>query len=251
MIPVLRPGWNGLAPPVQALSTLREGGVSSGPYAGPDQRGGLNLGLHVGDREQDVLENRRRLRAMLPAEPAWLTQVHGSRVLDAGQVRDAPEADACIATRPGQVCVIMTADCMPVLLADLGGRAVGAAHAGWRGLAGGVLENTVAAMRAAGAGDIVAWLGPAIGPQHFEVGEDVLTAFAALDRKAQRHFRARDGMPGKYLADLYSLARDRLAACGVQQVDGGEYCTVADAKRFYSYRRDRITGRMATLIWLD
>ncbi len=252
MIPVLRPDWPAPAPPVGALSTLRAGGVSSGPWGDLDGGGGLDLGLHVGDREDDVRENRRRLRALLPAEPAWLTQVHGATVVDAANAAGAPPpcADASFSNRPGVVCAILTADCMPVLLADVNGKVVGAAHAGWRGLAGGVLENTLQAMRDAGAGDIVAWLGPAIGPANFEVGEDVRTAFIAHDPSAVGAFAPRPGVSGKYLADLYALARLRLGAAGVTAIGGGGHCTVAEPQSFYSYRRDGVTGRMATLIWI-
>lgn len=267
---VIRPDWD--APTeVGAFSTMRNGGISRAPYGDDSGGGGLNLGLHVGDRPDDVLENRRRLSPLLsrpsrspqssgssgaprlPAEPAWLTQVHGTRVIDASLARGVdgpPEADASIATRPGVACAILTADCLPVLFCDAAGRVVGAAHAGWRGLAGGVLENTVAAMRAAGAADILAWLGPAIGPDNFEVGEDVRQAFAGLGRQALAAFQPFPGRPGKYLADIYALARLRLAALGVHRVTGGGRCTVAEAGLFYSYRRDRVTGRMASLVWL-
>ena len=241
--------WPGLPPSVGAMSTTRSGGVSIAPYDDANGGGGLNLGTHVGDAPEAVARNRALLRALLPAEPAWLTQVHGTRVLDASTVAGAPEADASIATQPGVVCAIMTADCMPVLLADAAGRVVGAAHAGWRGLAAGVLQNTVAAMREAGADQILAWLGPGIGPQSFEVGEDVRDAFAHLGPAADNAFNP-TAKPGKFLADLPALARLVLAGLGVSGVAGGGDCTVADARRFYSYRRDRVTGRMASLIWL-
>ena len=276
-IAVIRPGWDAPAA-VGALSTTRRGGVSGAPYGDGGGGGGLNLGMHVGDRPDDVLQNRARLSSLLPlppelpespqasgasgspllpAGPAWLTQVHGTRVIDASLARGAdggaglPEADASIATRPGVACAILTADCLPVLFCDTAGRVVGAAHAGWRGLAGGVLENTVAAMRAAGAADILAWLGPAIGPDNFEVGEDVRQAFASLGPRALAAFQPFPGRPGKYLADIYALARLRLAAQGVRQITGGGRCTVAEAGLFYSYRRDGVTGRMASLVWLE
>lgn len=241
--------WPGLPANVGAMSTTRHGGSSVAPYDDGAGGGGLNLGTHVGDDPQAVARNRSLLRSLLPAEPAWLTQVHGTRVLDAATVSGAPEADASIATRPGVVCAIMTADCMPVLLADAQGRVVGAAHAGWRGLAAGVLENTVAAMRDAGAGDILAWLGPGIGPQAFEVGGDVRDAFAHLGEASGAAF-AHAAQTGKFLADLPLLARLALARAGVSQVAGGTDCTLSDARRFYSYRRDRVTGRMASLIWI-
>ncbi len=247
---VLVPHWPGLPASVGALSTLRRGGVSVAPYDDGQGGGGLNLGVHVNDAPAAVAANRARLRDLLPAEPAWLTQVHGKTVVDAAQVQGAPEADASIATAAGTVCVIMTADCMPVLLADLNGKVVGAAHAGWRGLAGGVLEATVAAMRAAGAGELTAWLGPGIGPRHFEVGAEVPPAFAHLGADAGDAFAPLAGKPGKFLGDLPQLARLALARAGVTAVHGGADCTVSDAARFYSYRRDRVTGRMASLVWI-
>jgi YfiH family protein len=171
-------------------------------------------------------------------------------VINADHPQTTIQADACIATRAGVVCAIMTADCTPVLLADSRGRVVGAAHAGWRGLASGVLETTVNAMRDCGAEEILAWLGPGIGPQAFEVGEDVLDAFAHLQADASV-FRAIADRPGKFLADLPALAKRALAEVGVTQVSGGEHCTVTDPKRFYSFRRERTTGRMASMIWLS
>ncbi|MDB5840949.1 MAG: Polyphenol oxidase [Herminiimonas sp.] len=244
----IMPDWNAAPAEVGALSTTRHGGVSRAPYDDGAGGGGMNLGAHVGDRPEDVLQNRAMLEVLLPAHPAWLTQVHGARVVDAATVSGAPEADASFTTQSGVVCAIQTADCLPVLFCDTAGRAVGAAHAGWRGLASGVLQNTVAAMRDAGAAEIIAWLGPAIGPQQFEVGPDVVDAFDALG--CTQAFKPIDGQPGKYLADIYALARAALQSVGVQRIDGGGFCTVTEAQRFYSYRRDRVTGRMATLIWL-
>lgn len=250
----LIPEWSdtpaGIGARVGAISTLRTGGVSAAPYDDGRGGGGLNLGIHVGDNPADVQTNRERLQALLPGRPAWLTQVHGVRVADAADVADAPEADACIATRPGMVCAILTADCLPVLLCDQAGKVVGAAHAGWRGLAGGVLEETLVRMRQAGAGEIQAWLGPAIGPDRFEVGEDVLQEFAGRDEANRRFFQPVPGRPGKYMADIYGLARAALAKAGVGKVTGGGFCTVTDERRFYSYRRDGVTGRMASLIWI-
>lgn len=247
---VIIPDWADAPANVAALSTLRHGGVSRPPYDDGAGGGGMNLGTHVGDLPEHVQQNRALLRAMLPAEPAWLSQIHGATVLDAAMVRGVPEADACIATQPGVVCLIQTADCLPVLFCDTGGRVVGAAHAGWRGLAAGVLENTLAGMREAGAGDILAWMGPAIGPERFEVGEDVLTAFTKRDAEARAAFIPVAGQSGKYLADIYSLARTILRKAGVARIHGGGLCTVTDQRRFYSYRRDKTTGRMASLIWL-
>ncbi len=247
---VLVPHLPGLPASVRALSTLRSGGVSVAPYDDGNGGGGLNLGVHVDDTPEAVALNRARLRALLPSEPAWLTQVHGTAVVDAARVQGAPPADASIATEAGVVCVIMTADCMPVLLADLNGKVVGAAHAGWRGLAGGVLEATVAAMRAAGAGELTAWLGPGIGPAQFEVGPEVPPVFARLGSGATDAFAPVAGKPGKFLGDLPQLARLALARAGVATIHGGTDCTVSDASRFYSFRRDRVTGRMASLIWI-
>lgn len=245
---LLIPDWPAPLANVGALSTTRKGGVSLESYDDGAGGGGLNLGVHVGDDPARVGQNRKLLQTLLPVEPAWLTQVHGVTVLDAAMVADAPEADACIATRPGSVCVVQTADCLPVLFCDLQGRVVGAAHAGWRGLAHGVLKNTVNAMRDAGASEIIAWLGPAIGPQCFEVGQDVLDAFTSCDPEMARAFRPHGA--GKYMADIYVLARLALAGTGVQDVYGGGRCTVSEKDSFYSFRRDRVTGRMASLIWL-
>jgi polyphenol oxidase len=227
---------------VRSLVTTRSGGVSAPPYDS------LNLGEHVGDLPQSVAENRAILRAHLPAEPAWLSQVHGTRVVDAAAVHDAPEADASVADRPGVVCAIMTADCLPVLFCDRAGTRVAAAHAGWRGLCAGVLEATVDAMGIAPAG-LLAWMGPAIGPDAFEVGAEVREAFIAHDAASATAFSPIGD--GKFLADLYRLARMRLHALGIDAVSGGEHCTVIDRSRFFSYRRDGRTGRMASLIWLE
>ncbi|MYM84542.1 peptidoglycan editing factor PgeF [Duganella sp. FT50W] len=256
--PWLLPHWPGLPDNIGVLSTTRRGGVSPAPYDDGHGGGGLNLGTHVGDLPAQVAANRALLRAALPADPLWLSQVHGTAVLNVAEAdpRQVPEADACIATAPGKVCVIMTADCLPVLFADRQGKTVGAAHAGWRGLVSGVLENTVAAMRAAGAGELTVWLGPAIGPDQFEVGPEVRQAFlgeagdAAGAQRVEAAFRAIAGKPGKYLADIYALARARLQGAGVTDVHGGEFCTASSAARFYSYRRDGVTGRQASLIWL-
>ncbi len=245
---LLIPDWAAPAN-IGALTTLRAGGFSPAPYGDGQGGGGLNLGTHVDDDPALVARNRALLCRLLPSEPAWLTQVHGVAVLDAAALPDQPTADACISSTPGAVCVMMTADCLPVLFCDRAGTVVGAAHAGWRGLAGGVLEATVAAMRARGAQDIIAWLGPAIGPEQFEVGAEVREAFLAQQAAAQHAFRAYPGRPGKYLADIYQLARQRLASMDVHDVSGGGLCTVSDP-RFYSYRRDKTTGRMGSLVWL-
>jgi YfiH family protein len=254
----LIPHWPGLPDGVGVLSTTRRGGVSPAPYDDGMGQGGLNLGTHVGDQPHNVAENRNILRAMLPGDPAWLEQVHGTVVQDLATLapQQVPQADASLSTIPGKVCVIMTADCLPVLLCDVEGKTVAAAHAGWRGLASGVLENTVESMRAAGAGELTAWMGPAIGAYQFEVGEDVKQAFlnGAVDESGVRHVTAAftpfDGKPGKYRADIYALARYLLHRAGVQHVHGGEFCTVSNSGRFYSYRRDGVTGRQASLIWI-
>ncbi|WP_395408616.1 peptidoglycan editing factor PgeF [Pseudoduganella sp. UC29_106] len=249
------PDWPDAPPNIGFLCTTRLGGVSPGPYGDGQAGGGLNLGLHVEDSAENVARNRALLRAQLPAEPVWLSQVHGTVVVDAATAADAgagvPVADASIGRSPGVVCAVQTADCLPVLFADVDGRVVGAAHAGWRGLAAGVLEDTVEAMRTAGAGQISAWLGPAIGPQKFEVGQEVKDAFVARSADAAIAFRRAPGSAeGKHLADIYALARQSLARAGVARISGGDRCTVTEADVFYSYRRDRVTGRQATLIWI-
>jgi hypothetical protein len=251
----LLPHWPDLPVNVGALATTRCGGVSAAPYDDGHGGGGLNLGLHVGDDAARVAQNRAQVEAQLPGRPAWLAQVHGVAVVDAAAITGAaPVADASIATVKNAVCTIMTADCLPVLFADLDGKVVGAAHAGWRGLAGGVLGATVRAMRAAGAGEITAWLGPAIGPAAFEVGTDVRDAFVAAIPAApdqvQAAFASYPGRPGKFLANMNTLARLMLAEDGVTRVWGGEHCTVTESGRFYSYRREGVTGRQASLIWI-
>lgn len=241
------------------MATLRGGGQSAVPYDDGQGRGGLNLGQHVGDDAAHVAANRARVQALMAARPAWLNQVHGNAVIDAAAALEAGQvmtADASVTDRRGVACAILTADCLPVLFCDAAATVVGAAHAGWRGLAGGVLRNTVAAMRAAGAADILAWLGPAIGPERFEVGGDVQAAFEATagDAAALAAIRAAfvpiPQRPGKYLADIYTLARLTLAAEGVLRVSGGAHCTVSEPGAFYSYRRDKVTGRQASLIWI-
>ncbi|MDD4881863.1 MAG: peptidoglycan editing factor PgeF [Gallionellaceae bacterium] len=233
---------------VRAFMTTRAGGVSRAPYDS------LNPADHVGDDPAAVAENRRLLRAELPAEPLWLNQVHGVEVADQAGA-EPPCADAGIAGKPGQVRVVMTADCLPALFCDRAGTVVAAAHAGWRGLAAGVLEATVARMAVA-PGDLLVWLGAAIGPNAFEVGDEVREAFVSRHPLAAVAFRPAlpgtlDGAPRKWLADIYALARIRLAAIGVGEVYGGGLCTWTDAERFFSYRRDGATGRMASLIWLE
>jgi YfiH family protein len=233
-------GWPAPAN-VRALQTLRLGGCSPAPWES------FNLGDHVGDDPGRVLANRARLRACLPAEPRWLRQVHGVVTVDAANTPEMPEADAAWSRTAGVVCAVMTADCLPVLFCDRAGTVVAAAHAGWRGLLAGVLESTLAAM-ACPAGEVMAWLGPAIGPQAFEVGDEVREAFVAASPSAGAAFAA--AAPGKWHANLYQLARQRLAEAGVTDVQGGDRCTWSESAHFFSYRRDGCTGRMATLIWL-
>lgn len=226
---------------VRALQTTRNGGVSVAPYAS------FNLGSHVGDNPLAVSRNRMLLAPLLPSEPVWLNQVHGLGVADAGHAGCLPEADASVSKHPGAVCVVMTADCLPVLLCDDKGSVVGAAHAGWRGLCEGVIESTVSAMNVP-ASTLMAWLGPAIGPGEFEVGDEVRAAFVAKQPQAAAAFMACNN--GKWLADIYQLARLRLNDLGISRIYGGGLCTYREAERFYSYRRDGVTGRMGTFIWL-
>jgi YfiH family protein len=254
---LIRPDWPDAPANVGALATTRRGGFSTGPYDDGAGGGGLNLGMHVGDDPDTVRRNRAVVAAALPGPPAWMSQVHGIAVVDAASVQPGQPvqvADASIATEAGVVCAVMTADCLPVLFADLAGTVVGAAHAGWRGLAAGVLGETVAAMRAAGAGELTAWLGPAIGPAQFEVGPDVLDAFLAAAHNDGAQVRAAfapfAGRPGKYLADMNALARLLLARDGVTRVWGGNHCTATERALFYSYRRDGVTGRLASMVWL-
>ncbi|TBU97787.1 peptidoglycan editing factor PgeF [Stutzerimonas kirkiae] len=226
---------------VRACVTTREGGVSAAPFDA------FNLGEHVGDEAAAVAWNRRYLAQALGCRPAWLSQVHSTRVVEAspGQVA---EADASWSAEPGVASVVLTADCLPVLFCDRAGSRVASAHAGWRGLAAGVLEATVAAM-ACDPGQLLAWLGPAIGPAAFEVGEEVRDAFVSQHAQASDAFSPSLNA-GRHMADLYRLARIRLAACGVLAVSGGGFCTYSDP-RFYSYRRHSSTGRFASLVWLE
>ncbi|WP_333617616.1 purine nucleoside phosphorylase YfiH [Mixta calida] len=242
MSDLIVPDWPAPAS-VRACSTTRAGGVSAAP------RDSLNLGDHVGDRPEDVLANRHRLKEMaaLPAMPHWLEQVHGTGVarLD-GQPTAARRADAVWSNQPGAVCAVMTADCLPVLFCSFDGKEVAAAHAGWRGLCAGILENTLSQFSAPPQ-EIHVWLGPAIGPEAFEVGPEVREAFMTRDPAAQRAFRASGE---KFYADLWLLARQRLAAQGVASISGGGRCTWHESAHFFSWRRSGTTGRMASLIWL-
>lgn len=241
-LPLLVPDWPAPARVRAAMST-RHGGVSAGPYAT------LNLGTGSGDDLQAVGENRRRLALALdlPGEPAWLRQVHGTGVVDLDRSPPLPEADAGYATGAGIVCTVQVADCVPVLFCDDAGTVVAAAHAGWRGLAAGVVEATVRALPVP-PGTLMAWLGPAIGPDAFEVGPEVRAAFLEADPDAAACFRPRAA--GKFLADLHALARRRLERAGVARVSGGGRCTFSEPELFFSHRRDGRCGRMAALVWL-
>jgi len=231
-------GWP-VPPTVRAFTTTRAGGVSRGPWAT------LNLGMHTGDDPGHVKVNRARLEQHLPAPPQWLQQVHGNNVrAHAGTVGATQEGDALVADAPGRVCAVLTADCLPVFLCSREGDRVAVAHAGWRGLASGILAATVCALERAPR-QLIAWLGPAIGPEAYEVGPEVLAALGDAGAGASRPCGER------WLLDLYRVARAQLREAGVEQVYGGDFCTFSDPERFFSYRRDGETGRMASLIWLE
>jgi len=248
----IEPSWE-MPRPIKAFCSTRVGGVSKPPFDD------FNLGLNAGDDPADVMQNRVFLRALLPSEPMWLKQIHGVTVSTPASrqvIGVGPfEADASVTNIPDEVLAVLTADCMPVLFASKNGEVIGAAHAGWRGLSGGVLENTIQAMcdlsSSLSPQDISAWMGPAIGPTVFEVGEDVLEAFSSQSQSIlSQAFSPILGQPGKYLADLYTLARDRLNSLGIKQIGGGGFCTFTDEERFFSYRRDKSTGRFASFIWI-
>jgi purine-nucleoside/S-methyl-5'-thioadenosine phosphorylase / adenosine deaminase len=244
-IQYVAPDWR-TARQVSAAVTLRTGGVSAAPFDS------LNLGAPDDDAAGAVAENQRRISEHfgLPSEPVWLHQTHGAVVvdLDAADLGTPPHADAAVTRRAGPVCAVRIADCMPVLLTEKDGAVIGAAHAGWRGLAGGVIEATVKTMGAE-ASRVLAWLGPAIGPASFEVGDDVRAAFLDKDAAADGAFTR--NARGRWQCDLYMLARQRLAAIGVTHVTGGSWDTCAEPERFFSYRRDGRCGRMAALIWIN
>lgn len=243
-VDIIQPNWPAPAN-VKALQTTRVGGVSVGPYTS------LNLGAHVGDDPVCVAHNRALLAPYLPSAPVWINQVHGTAVIDAASNVGLQNADASFSSFPNVVCVTMTADCLPILLCDIQGTVVGAVHAGWRGLCDGVIEAAVHAM-AVPTSEVLAWLGPAIGPQAFKVGDDVRAQFIAADSQASLAFKPH---ADKWLCDLYLLAKQRLQGIGVNQIYGAtinaEFCTYKDPERFYSFRRDNVTGRMASLIWLE
>lgn len=244
----ISPDWPAPAN-VKALQTTRNGGVSRAPYAS------LNLGTHVGDDALAVAKNRQLLSSYLPNEPVWLNQVHGIEVIDAAKSTCLQNADASFSTQANVVCVTMTADCLPLLLCDKAGTVVAAVHAGWRGLCDGTIEAAVNKMLVRPS-DVLAWLGPAIGPNAFEVGDDVRQQFTAQDSKAALAFKphAEHQLNGKWLCNMYVIAQQRLNKLGVTQIYGAgineNFCTYTDEARFFSFRRNNVTGRMASMIWL-
>jgi YfiH family protein len=253
MMRFIKPYWQA-SPMVHALATTRIGGCSQSPYDS------LNLGDHVGDKLENVAENRRLLRMHIPSDPLWMKQVHGVAVStpsSRSQGVDQPiVADAIVTKTPNEVLAILTADCLPVLFAAKDGSVVGAAHAGWRGLSAGIIEQTIKEMLLLSnhlvASDLLVWLGPAIGPDAFEVGQDVYKVFAASGIPVgTKDFVAIEEKPGKYMANLYSLAITRLRSMGISQISGGDLCTYHDKQDFFSYRRDGISGRSASLIWIS
>jgi len=244
---LIRANWNAPSQ-IHALTTTRLGGQSSAPY------NGLNLGDHVADNPVHVSANRQQLiqATGLKIEPQWLQQVHGVEVVEALSDGEVRQADACFTSTAGQACIVMTADCLPVLFTNKSGTKVAAAHAGWRGLVSGVLEQTLKQFESGE--QVLAWLGPAIGPLAFEVGAEVREAFVSQHSQAETAFKTSPTHPqDRFLADIYQLARIRLTAAGVADADisGGDYCTFSDAENFFSYRRDGVTGRMASLIWIE
>lgn len=239
----LVPDWPAPAR-VRAFVTTRAGGVSTGEFAS------MNLGTRGGDKAANVERNRLIVRELLPAAPRYMAQVHGSAVADLDRLADdtVPTADAATTGLPGRVGVVLTADCMPLFLCDEEGKRVGVAHAGWRGMAGGVIEHAVRALGAEPA-KVMAWMGPAIGPDAFEVGPEVRETFLEVDPRAAEAFVPHK--PGKYMADLYTLARQRLQRAGVARIHGGGFCTYGEADRFFSYRREQRSGRMGAFIWME
>ena len=249
----IKPHWPAPAT-IHSLVTTRQGGVSSSPYDS------LNLGDHVGDQPSQVIANRQTLRNQIPTEPIWLKQTHGIEVSTpdsrSHHASNPIVADAAVTNIPDEVLVIMSADCLPVLFSNADGTVIGAAHAGWRGLCDGILESTVSEIlmlaNQSSAKDLIALMGPAIGPESFEVGEDVVGRFHESGlHDLHKCFLPIANKPGKYLADIYQLARDRLKKVGVNAIFGGDLCTVMDGERFFSYRRDGVTGRFASLIWIS
>jgi polyphenol oxidase len=237
----LQPDWPTPAN-IHAATTLRTGGVSQGEFAS------LNPATHVGDNLKSVSQNRHIIKTMLnlPSEPVWLNQIHSNRAVKAIATDTPQQADASYTDQPSVVCAVMTADCLPLLACSTDGSEIAAIHAGWRGLLDSVIDNTIAAMQNK---DLLVWLGPAIGPERFEVGDEVYAAYIAKSAEYAAAFKQQK--QGKWLADIYQLARINLAFLGITKVFGGSFCTVTDEQRFYSYRRDQVTGRMVTLIWRD
>ncbi|QIM62745.1 multi-copper polyphenol oxidoreductase [Pasteurellaceae bacterium Orientalotternb1] len=241
---IIQPNWT-VPSYIHAFTTTRAGGVSQVPFDS------LNLGDHVGDNPADVAVNRKILTEThrLPQQPVYLTQTHSTKVLRLPLENGADlNADAVYTNQPNQVCLVMTADCLPAIFCSRDGKEIAAVHAGWRGLCDGVLEATVAAF-ACESSEIQVWLGPAIGPTAFQVGEEVIEQFVAFDPQAREAFVADPTTSGKFLGNLYQIACQRLNKLGITEISGGDYCTYCDAENFFSYRRDNQTGRMATLIW--
>ncbi|RKS86998.1 hypothetical protein DES39_0207 [Orbus hercynius] len=241
---VIYPSWP-VPTHVHALTTTRQGGISQSPYDF------LNLGIHVGDDLNRVIHNRQLLSSALslPNEPVWLNQIHSTKVLDLANYQ-LTDADGSYSNQAKSVSAVLTADCLPVLFCSKQGDEIATAHAGWRGLCNGILENTVRHFNCS-ASQIMAWLGPAIGPKRFEVGQEVKNQFVDYDADAIKAFVLINASEQKYLADLYLLARQRLQSVGIRQIYGGDYCTYTQSELFYSYRREQQTGRMASLIWFD
>ncbi len=239
----IQPTWN-VPSHIHAFTTVRTGGVSLAPFDS------FNLGDHVADNPADVQKNRELLveKFGLPHFPIYLTQTHSTRVIRLPYEGGNLEADAVYTNQPNQVCLIMTADCLPALFVSRDGKEIAAAHAGWRGLCDGVLENTVKAFACAPS-EIQVWLGPAIGEKAFQVGQEVMEQFAAFDEQARLAFKPDESTSGKFLGNLYQIAHQRLNKLGVTEISGGEYCTFTESDKFFSYRRDGKTGRMASLIW--
>lgn len=244
----LVPDWPAPAN-IHAATTLRTGGVSKEPYLS------LNPATHVNDLKECVLQNRKIISDMLslPAEPAWLDQIHSNHIVKAEKTATPPKADASYSSESGVVCTVMTADCLPLLICSKDGMKIAAIHAGWRGLLSGVISNSISELTCAPPlakpADLLVWLGPAIGPKCFEIGIEVREAFVEKSKLYKNAFKEQNN--GKYLADIYQLARIELSTLGISNIYGGSYCTMTEEDRFFSYRRDNQTGRMATLIWKD
>ncbi len=244
-ISFIRPDWSAPAN-IKAIITTRRGGHSSPPYHS------FNLATHVGDNPADVMKNRAELRPQLPSEPIWLDQTHTNKIIELKSASEPNESfDASITTAPGLVCAVLTADCLPILLTDTKGSFVAAVHAGWRGLANGIIANALATESAKNRSEVLAWLGPAISQKHFEVGDDVRDIFIALSTDNQAAFISCNDKENKWLADIYALATHQLNALGVSKIYGGEYCSYAQDELFHSYRRDGVSGRMASCIWIE